>query len=63
MNKNELRITLGQAYKGAVLARDVFKDRDMLLIGKGFTLTETLIEKLRSNGVKHIYIVSEENQQ
>lgn len=60
MNRKGERVHLGQAYVGAKLARDVYKDRDMLLLSKDHELTESFIEKLRLNGVQHIYI--EKNQ-
>lgn len=56
MNTKGKRVALGQALQGAILARDVYKDRDMLLLAKDHVLTEALIEKLRLNGVEHIYI-------
>ncbi|WPS85539.1 hypothetical protein SMD22_00330 (plasmid) [Brevibacillus halotolerans] len=50
------RVELGNCYIGYILARDVYKDRDMLLLSEGYTLTESYIDRLRRNGVVHIYV-------
>lgn len=50
------RVKLSKEYVGSVLARDVYKERDMLLLGAGKVLTESIIDKLRKNGVEHVYI-------
>lgn len=52
----EERVRLGREYVGFVLARDVYKERDMLLLGAGKVLTESIIDKLKKNGVEHVYI-------
>ncbi|AKA44370.1 hypothetical protein [Paenibacillus polymyxa] len=50
------RVELGIRYIGYTLGRDVYKDRDMLLLRKGLTLTESYIDRLKRNGVIHIYV-------
>lgn len=50
------RVELGNRYIGYTLARDVFKDRDMLLLSEGYTLTESYIDRLKQNGVIHVYV-------
>ncbi|MBP1308849.1 hypothetical protein JOD82_001869 [Paenibacillus sp. 1182] len=53
------RVELGNRYIGYTLGRDVYKDRDMLLLRKGLTLTESYIDRLKRNGVIHIYVYPE----
>jgi len=50
------RVELGNRYIGYTLGRDVYKDRDMLLLRKGLTLTASYIDRLKRNGVIHIYV-------
>ena len=45
--KHESMITLAQATPGMVLSRDLFNGRGMIMLTKGTTMTERIIEKLR----------------
>lgn len=56
---NETRVLLSDAVIGMVLAKDVFRDRDMLLLRKGHVLTKSLVERLKGNGVRAVYVMQE----
>lgn len=52
----EQRVKLGKEHTGLVLARDVYKSRNTLLLRTGSKLTESLIERLKRNGVEYVYV-------
>ncbi|MFF2532179.1 hypothetical protein ACFVS2_25050 [Brevibacillus sp. NPDC058079] len=57
------RVELRNCYLGYTVAKDVYKDRDMLLLSAGHVLTEAYIEKLRLNGVKYIYVYPDKKKE
>jgi hypothetical protein len=52
----EIRASLNFFQAGRRLSRDVYRDRNMLLMSKGQVLTEDIIGKLKNNGVIHVYL-------
>lgn len=53
---NKLRVELEKGYIGRMLAEDVYKEKEMMLIGKDNLLSERLFDSLKKHGIRHIYV-------
>lgn len=52
----KIRVELSKRYISYTLAEDVFKEREIKLIGKGKVLNESLYQSLKKHGIRHIYV-------
>lgn len=50
-------ILTSQAGQGMVLAKDITNQEGRVLCGKGTTLTESLIDRLKKMGVSHVAVM------